>query len=89
MTPEELVELPDTSFEIEKLPTPDKKSIGDIFRDADKGIFAIPDFQRAWTWSRGQIEELWESIFRGYYIGSILVWDGRGKDLLFKSCFRC
>ena len=79
--PEELVELPDTSFEIEKLPTPDKKSIGDIFRDADKGIFAIPDFQRAWTWSRGQIEELWESIFRGYYIGSILVWNGRGKDL--------
>jgi len=79
--PEELVELPDISFEIEKLPAPDKKSIADIFRNADNGVFAIPDFQRIWTWNRGQIEELWESIFRGYYIGSILVWDGRGKDL--------
>ena len=78
---EELVELPESSFEIEKIPTPDKKPIASIFLDADKGVFAIPDFQRVWTWNRGQIEELWESIFRGYYIGSLLIWDGRGKDL--------
>ena len=76
-----LVDLPDISFEIVKIPTPDKKSISNIYQDADQGKFAIPDFQRVWTWNRGQIEELWESIFRGYYIGSLLIWDGRGKDL--------
>ena len=79
--PEELVELPEISFEMEKIPSLDKKPIKKIFSDADDGLLAIPDFQRSWTWNRGQIEELWESIFRGYYIGSLLVWDGSGKEL--------
>jgi len=78
---EELVEIPDRFEEIEKIPAPEKKTIAEIFIDADKGNYAIPDFQRAWTWTRGQIEELWESIFKAYYIGSLLLWEASGREL--------
>ena len=46
-----------------------------ICNDVEKGKCAIPNFQRYWIWNRRQIEELWESIFQGYYIGSLLVWE--------------
>lgn len=78
---EELVEIPAISFEIEKIPTPEKKTIKEIFNDVEKGRYAIPDFQRYWTWNRNQIEELWESIFRAYYIGSLLHWETREPKL--------
>lgn len=78
---EELVEIPETSFEIEKIPTPEKKTIEEIFNDVEKGRYAIPDFQRYWTWNRNQIEELWESIFQAYYIGSLLHWETREPKL--------
>ena len=71
---EELVELPAKSFKTEKIPAPDKKTLEEIFNDVEKGKCAIPDFQRYWTWNKKQIEELWESIFQGYYIGSLLTW---------------
>ena len=78
---EELAELPEKSFSVEKIPTPEKKTLEEIFTDIEKGRYAIPDFQRYWTWNRKQIEELWESIFQGYYIGSLLYWKSTEKKL--------
>ena len=72
---EELVELSEKSFKVEKIPPPDKKTLEQICNDVEKGKCGIPNFQRYWTWNRKQIEELWESIFQGYYIGSLLVWE--------------
>ena len=75
---EEVVQLADISdyeFELDKLPDPVKKTLEDIFKDVEKGKVAVPKFQRYWTWNRQQIEELWESIFRSYYIGSLLHWE--------------
>ena len=59
---------------IHTLPTPDRKDIGSIISDIQQGRYAIPIFQREFTWSRRQIEELWESIFQGFFVGSILTW---------------
>ena len=71
---EELVELSDHSYDTVKIPPPEKKTLEEIFQDVEKGRCAVPDFQRYWTWNKKQIEELWESIFQGYYIGSLLTW---------------
>ena len=71
----QLVDISDHEFELDKLPDPAKKTIEDIFKDVEKGKIAVPKFQRYWTWDRTQIEELWESIFRSYYIGSLLQWE--------------
>ncbi len=78
---EELVELPTKLYESTKIPPPDKKTLEDIFQDVEKGRCAIPDFQRYWTWNKKQIEELWESIFQGYYIGSLLTWPSSEQKL--------
>ena len=71
----QLADISDHEFELDKLPDPVKKTIEDIFKDVEKGKVAVPKFQRYWTWDRPQIEELWESIFRSYYIGSLLHWE--------------
>ncbi len=60
---------------IHKLPPPDLQSIDSIIDNIQKGKYAIPVFQREYTWTRKQVEELWESIFQGFFIGSILTWD--------------
>lgn len=50
-----------------------------IVERIDQGKYAIPIFQRDYTWKLRQIEELWESIFSGFYIGSILTWKDTGQ----------
>ena len=78
---EDLVELSEKLYESTKIPPPDKKTLEDIFQDVEKGRCAVPDFQRYWTWNKKQIEELWESIFQGYYVGSLLTWPSSKQKL--------
>ena len=78
---EELVELPTKLFEPARIPPPDKKTLEELFQDVEKGRCAVPNFQRYWTWNKKQIEELWESIFQGYYIGSLLTWPSTEQKL--------
>ena len=37
--------------------------------------FVLPDIQREFVWQRDQIEELFDSLMRGYPIGSFLFWE--------------
>ena len=43
----------------------------------------LPAIQRGFVWKVSQIERLWDSIFRGYPIGSMML-SGVGDDL--KKC---
>ena len=67
---------------IHHLPSPELKSISRIIADIENGKAAIPVFQREYTWKRTQIEELWESVFQGFFMGSILTWDAHGELLV-------
>jgi uncharacterized protein with ParB-like and HNH nuclease domain len=49
-----------------------------IRRLAD-GKFLIPTFQRLFVWNPESIMNLWDSIYRGYPIGSILYWKTPAK----------
>ncbi len=40
------------------------------------GRYEIPDFQREFEWDPKAIDDLMRSIFRDYYIGSLLLWKG-------------
>lgn len=60
---------------IHQLPPPNLQSIDSIVKNIQDGKYAIPVFQREYTWTRKQVEELWESIFQGFFVGSILTWD--------------
>lgn len=38
------------------------------------GEYAIPEFQRDFVWSSKQIVELFDSIIKGYPIGTLILW---------------
>ena len=46
----------------------------EVFDKIVKGEYAIPIFQRDFVWKSKQVEEFFDSIWRGYPIGSILLW---------------
>jgi hypothetical protein len=51
------------------------RSIEDLLRDARNGKIRIPQFQRSFRWEQQHILDLFDSIYRGYPIGSFLFWD--------------
>lgn len=62
---------------VPKDPQPSVDHIDDLARRILKGDILLPKFQRDFVWSRPQIVKLWDSIARGYPIGSILLWQSR------------
>jgi len=57
---------------------PDHISLNNMVSRLRDGQYVIPDFQRDFEWQPWDINSLMSSIFRDYYIGSLLLW--RGKD---------
>jgi len=47
----------------------------DLLAEIEQGRYAIPEIQRPYVWTNPQIRELFESIYRGYPVGSIIVWE--------------
>jgi len=63
------------------LEEPEKITIKQILSWVEDDQLGIPDFQRDFIWSRPDIEDLFESILRGYYIGAFLFWSTSNRDL--------
>jgi Protein of unknown function DUF262 len=55
-------------------PKPEVQHLPTIFRSIRAGEVQIPRFQRGFVWQEKQILELLESVYKGYPIGSILLW---------------
>lgn len=47
----------------------------DLLAEIEQGRYAVPEIQRPYVWTNPQVRELFESIYRGYPIGSIIVWE--------------
>ena len=47
--------------------------------------YLLPAFQREFVWSAGQIEQLFDSLMKGYPISSMLFWKVKGET---KTDFR-
>lgn len=65
---------------------PDHVSLGNIVGRLREGRYVIPDFQREFEWQPSDINELMRSIFRDYYIGSLLLWKGKDENFEALSC---
>jgi hypothetical protein len=48
--------------------------LSDLFVELAEGRYALPEVQRHYEWRNSQIRGLFESIYRGYPVGSIIVW---------------
>lgn len=54
--------------------TPSNPRLSSLLADVAKGNIKIPVFQREYVWSDEQIMSLLDSIYRGYPVGSLLLW---------------
>ena len=55
--------------------TSNNKDLFELVRAAGSGQIALPQFQRSFVWQAEDIRELLVSVFKGYFIGSLLMLD--------------
>ena len=46
-----------------------------ILDHIDSGAMLLPEFQRGYVWTRDQVRGLMRSLYLGYPVGSLLVWE--------------
>ncbi len=56
--------------------------ISTILSQIDLGSYAMPVFQRGYVWNRDQVRRLMNSLYRGYPIGELLVWNTQTDETL-------
>ncbi|EAS1760426.1 DUF262 domain-containing protein [Salmonella enterica] len=57
--------------------TPSSPRLASLLSDVERGNIKIPVFQREYIWTDDQIISLLDSIYRGYPVGSLLMWSTR------------
>lgn len=60
---------------------PDILSVGDLLESISAGEMRIPRFQRPYVWSTDDMLQLFDSVFLGYPIGSLLIWQTDRSDI--------
>lgn len=55
-------------------PRPETPGIAELVARAEAGRLRIPNFQRSFVWRPEDVRKLADSIWRGYPIGSLLLW---------------
>ena len=65
----------------------EREFLREILEKIDSGKYAIPVFQRDYVWKKQQVLDLFDSVSKGYPIGSIILWEPMGnisnsKDIL-------
>lgn len=56
-------------------------TLADTLNMLSKGVFLRPNFQRAFVWDVDLISELIRSVFLGYHIGSLLLWQVASEQI--------
>lgn len=54
-------------------------TILDAIRKINRNDFLLPSFQREYVWKATQVENLFDSLMKGYPISSMLLWKVRGE----------
>ncbi len=54
--------------------------ISTILDHIDNGHMALPEFQRGYVWSRKQVRELFDSLYRRHPVGGLLVWATQSNE---------
>jgi hypothetical protein len=55
-------------------PSIEYKTPADLVRDVQRGIIRVPPFQRGFKWEATDVTKLFDSLYRGYPIGNLLLW---------------
>src|SRR5580692_215675 len=50
------------------------KKVEEVVDAAVKHTWGVPEFQRGFVWTRQKVRDLVESLWKGYPVGSFLLW---------------
>jgi hypothetical protein len=50
-------------------------SLTHLIEDIKHGNIALPDIQRPFVWSAAKVRELFDSMYRGYPVGTLMFWE--------------
>lgn len=65
---------------------PDHTNLTTLIDRLREGRYVVPDFQREFEWAPWDIRDLVRSIFLVYFVGSLLLWDGKKENFDALSC---
>ena len=51
-----------------------------ILDNIERRGLSLPMFQRGYVWTRPQVKKLMNSMYRGYPVGGLLIWETRAED---------
>lgn len=60
---------------------PEIIAVSDLLEGVTSGMIRIPRFQRPYVWGPDDIIQLFDSVLRGYPIGSLLIWQTDRDDI--------
>jgi hypothetical protein len=49
--------------------------LASVLDQIDSGTILLPEFQRGYVWNRDQVRGLMRSLYRGYPVGGLLLWE--------------
>lgn len=52
-----------------------------LLDEIDSGTVLLPEFQRGYVWNRDQVRGLMRSLYRGYPVGGLLMWETTSEDI--------
>lgn len=52
-----------------------------LLDEIDSGVVLLPEFQRGYVWNRDQVRGLMRSLYRGYPVGGLLMWETTSADV--------
>ncbi len=52
-----------------------------LLDEIDSGAVLLPEFQRGYVWNRDQVRGLMRSLYRGYPVGGLLMWETASEDV--------
>ena len=50
-------------------------SLTHLIEDIKHGNIALPDIQRPFVWSAAKVRDLFDSMYRGYPVGTLMLWE--------------
>ena len=53
----------------------DSRQISELVAKVDRHDLVLPEMQRRYVWRSTQVRDLFDSLYRGYPVGSVLVWE--------------
>lgn len=65
---------------MEKIYSDTSYTIEQLVNQIQTGGIAVPDLQRQYVWKPADIRDLLDSMYKGYPIGYLLLWQSQGRD---------